>query len=196
MPTRRSWGRWIAAAALAAGAAGCASVPPQTAAERRSLTEAVIADWPEGSRLTAARLLDSYGLPSRIDLDRLVWYGRGDWKRTVLWEKAPYIYGGTAAGELEQTVAYSAPEDKAAALSVLGGRVRASRDGTELSAYSSSEELNFLALNLADEVLRELRDPQDVDSFYERAVRLRDAGKSSAYMQRLLFLPAAARPAR
>jgi hypothetical protein len=54
-------------------------------------------------------------------------------------------------------------------------------------ARSHSEALNRLSLNLADDVAAGRRSPQDADRFFLRTVRLRAAGKSSPYLDQLLF---------
>ncbi|MDD5304050.1 MAG: hypothetical protein PHS14_13195, partial [Elusimicrobia bacterium] len=57
-----------------------------------------------------------------------------------------------------------------------------------LTASSDDESENFLALNLADEVLKGRRTPREASDFRQNAFRLRDAGKSSPYFDRLLFV--------
>lgn len=186
-----------AAAALAlCGAAGCATVPAQTDIERRSLAMSVISRWTDPAQLLALRLMEEHGLPDRIELDRLTWQERGGWKRVVVSARTPCREGGGPDELLEQAVDYAVPVGAEDGLAALGGRVRVSRDGLELSACSASEKLNRLALNLAVDIAREERDPRDVPLFYDRAARLSAAGKSSPYMERLLFVPAAVQPAR
>jgi hypothetical protein len=90
---------------------------------------------------------------------------------------------------LEQTVAYSVPADKRKALAAFSDRVRVSRDGSELAARTTSEELNFLTLNLADEVLKGSRSPEEAQRFYENTMQFSISGKSSRYMQGLIFAP-------
>jgi hypothetical protein len=47
--------------------------------------------------------------------------------------------------------------------------------------------MNFLALNLVDEIATGARSVEDARDFYSKTARLSKAGKSSAYMEGLLF---------
>lgn len=180
----------LAAAALAALAGmGCVTAPKQTAAERRGLAEAAVARWPEPSRLLALRIMEEHGLPERIELDRLLWAGRGEWRDTVVWREAPRGHGCLAEDVLEQSTDYRVPAERAPDLAWLEGRVRILHDGRVLSSCAPDEELNRLALNLADELLWGGREPGTARLLYERVRGLRTAGKSSAYLERLLFAP-------
>jgi hypothetical protein len=51
----------------------------------------------------------------------------------------------------------------------------------------SSDLVNFLALNIADEIIRGRRDVRGAIAFYRRTLDLAAAGKTSPYMTRLLF---------
>jgi hypothetical protein len=174
----------LGVAVLAVLAAGCRTVAPFDISQRGPLAESIIAGWSPASRVTAAGLIEGYGPPDAVALGALGWKNRGGWKRIVLWDANE----SAGAGNLEQTVAYRVPEGRRDALEAFSGRVRVSRDGTELSARSDSEGLNCLALNLADEVGRGVRGPEEARRFYESTVALAAAGKSSRYMQGILFL--------
>jgi hypothetical protein len=133
-------------------------------------------------------LIDEYGPPDGVALAGLGWKGRGRWKRIVVCDaNEDYVADYGSADDLEQTVAYRLPKGSRAALAAFSGSVQASPDGTELSARSNSEGLNYLALNLADQVVRGVRDPRAARRFYRRTVHLAAAGKTSRYMQRILF---------
>jgi hypothetical protein len=88
---------------------------------------------------------------------------------------------------LEQAVDYYVPDSKLAALSRYSHGLVVCADQGELAARSDSEELNRLTLNLADEIVTGKRTPEQAGRFYSDAVELTKAGKSSAYLQRLLF---------
>jgi len=60
-------------------------------------------------------------------------------------------------------------------------------DGPDLAARSNSEELNRLCLNLADDIARGRRTPAEARRFYRRTLSLALSGKSSPYMERLVF---------
>lgn len=142
----------------------------------------VIADWPVVSLRTAEAVIEKYGPPDLAISDRLAWFDNGPWKMTTVYRN-PHEHMDV----LEQTIGYRVPREKVAALAKLDVALRLSRDNRELSATSESEETNFLALNLADEVVREVRSTEEARALYLKTVVQWNAGKSSPYMKGLKF---------
>ncbi|MCX5796813.1 MAG: hypothetical protein NTY77_15065 [Elusimicrobia bacterium] len=185
-------------AALAGLSVACATAPtqPMGAEQRREQAEAVTTRWYTYSEVMALQLIEEYGAPDRIEPDRLTWDHRGPWDKIAVWNAEDYYYSGTMGPDnLEQTLAYEVPADKRKALAAFSAKLKVSKDGKEITVRGNDEALNLLALNLAHELVRGVRDPDDARSFYDRTYRLSLAGKSSDYMERLLFMaPAAASP--
>lgn len=142
----------------------------------------IIADWPVVSLRTAEVVMEKYGPPDLALNDRLSWFDSGPWRITTV-HRDPRAH----LDVLEQTIGYSVPEDKREDLARLDVNLRLSRDNRELSASSEAEETNFLALNLADEVVRDLKTPAEARAAYLKTVVQWNAGKTSPYMKRLLF---------
>jgi hypothetical protein len=157
---------------------------PETRQAGAQEARRAVADWPSGSRSVAEAMIEKYGAPSLAEAGRLTWKDNGSWKRTTVYRNP--VEGGEV---LEQTLGYAVPQDKRADLAKLDIMLRVDREDGELSATSESEETNFLAMNLADEVIREKRTPEDAREFYLSTVKLSRAGKSSPYMQGLMFQP-------
>jgi hypothetical protein len=150
---------------------------------------------PEWSNLSLNMMIDKYGAPDRIEDKRVVWQNKGPWKRIAVWDGMDIYEKYAGVDNIEQTVTYLVPPDRLMAVNDFRDRVRVSADGAELSARSSSEERNCLALNLADEIIHGVKTPDEARGFYVSTLRMADAGKSSPYMQGLLFQsPSPARP--
>lgn len=160
--------------------AGAAAEPPVLVRDEQA--RRLIADWPVVSLRTAEVVIEKYGPPDLAIKDRLAWFDNGPWKMTTV-----YRDPSEHQDVLEQMIAYKVPQDKVAALAKLDVALRLSRDGRELSATSESEETNFLALNLADEVVREKRSSEEARALYLKTVVQWNAGKSSPYIKGLLF---------
>lgn len=175
--------------------AACASVTLRTPESRRYFAEAVTENWSDYSRLQAARLMEEYGPPDKVGHAELVWNDKGVWKRIRVWDVTPYYDSNTGSPNLEQTVSYPVLPETRAQLAALGRKVQVSSDGTELSARGTSETANLLSLNLAEEILAGRRSPADAARFYESMINLSISGKSSPYLERLLFTPRPAGPA-
>ena len=148
--------------------------------------ETVIQNWPEHPRSTARALIAKYGEPDRFTDKDLVWNKNGPWQKTIVHRTAPegFMHGKDI---LEQSIDYTVPEGKIAALKSFDSRLKFDKASGELSSSGESENLNYLALNLADEVVTDKRTPDEARDFYRRTVKLSESGKSSAYMDGFVF---------
>lgn len=172
----------VAAALTSCRSAGPAGAPP-------TAYQAGRAHWSDWSNKSADAVIEKYGPPDRVESKSLVWEDKGRWKRIAVQDRMDFHQTHDAADNIEQTLAYPVPDERREALARLSGRVSVSHDGSELSARSWSEENNLLALNLADEVIRGVKTPDEANDFYAATLRLAAAGKSSPYMRELLFTP-------
>ena len=176
---------FLAAASLIAGMAisGCVPVPRRY---QSALDHERSPDW-DNTALNV--LIEKYGPPDRIEPKRVVWERKGPWKRIAVWDEMDYLQISRDADNIEETIAYLVPESKRKAVENFNKRLKVSPGVAELSARSASEERNFLALNLADEVIQGIRTPEAAKDFYDLTIKLANAGKSSPYMQGLHFQP-------
>lgn len=159
--------------------------------------ETVVQQWPERSRGAALALIEKYGEPDLFDEDSLTWDENGPWDETVVYREAPLVsIEDDGRNILKQSIDYDAdvPEKKIAALGRFDARVEFDPETGELSAQSEGENLNYLALNLADEIVSGKRTADQAKDFYLKTTRLAAAGKMSPYMEGFLF-PRSARPA-
>lgn len=180
----------LAAALLAAMSAACATVSLRSPESRRDFADSVIENWSSYSRLQAAKLMQTYGPPDQVKHAELVWNDKGVWRKIRVWDITPYYDSDVGAPNLEQTISYPVLPELRGQLASLNGKLRVSTDGTELSARGASEESILLTLNLADEIVLGRRTPDEANRFYASTLELSLSGKSSPYMERLLFSPA------
>ena len=151
-------------------------------------------DGPDWENRSLNMMVEKYGRPDRVETNRVVWEKKGPWKRIVVWDDMGVglglgQMGKVADNNIEEILAYMVPEDKRRAVEDFSGRLKVSADGAQLSARSFSEERNFLALNLADEIIRGVKTPAEAKAFDAATLQLADAGKPSPYMKGLLFQP-------
>jgi hypothetical protein len=145
--------------------------------------------WSDWENLSLNAMIEEYGVPTRIETRRVVWEQKGPWKQISVWDELGWNQSLAAYNNLEETISYLVPEDKRKALEDFSKGIIVSANGSELSSQSFSEKRNFLALNLADEIIRNVRNPEDAKSFYALTIKLADAGRTSPYMKGLRFLP-------
>ena len=151
--------------------------------------ESIILSWPTYSYRLARMMIAKYGQPSEARDTRLVWIDNGPWKRTVVYRSDPEAGVFRAGkGRLEQTVAYRVPAGKAEALAKYDKGLEVDAEHGRLTSRSDSETGNFLALNLADEVVKGRRAPKEAADYREKLEKLAPSGKSSSYLDGLMFV--------
>jgi hypothetical protein len=150
--------------------------------------ETVIENWPDASRLIARAMIEKYGEPERFDESALTWDDNGAWKRSVVYRKAaPHFFTMTDKDYLEQTIGYRVPAGKIEDLKRFDKRISVDETGGELSARSDSEPMNYLALNLAEEVITDERSVDNAREFYLKTEELYKSGKVSPYLSGFVF---------
>lgn len=143
--------------------------------------DAIIADWPEPSRLMALAMIERHGPPDRRDEDALTWLGLYRARRTVVHRSS------AGEGVVEQVVLYRVPAEKIGALKAFDSRLIVDRGDAELSVRTDSVRTNFLVLNLAHEIASGFRSASAARRVAEKEMRLAGTGKSSRYRDSLLF---------
>lgn len=186
--------------ALAQNAVESATTPAATAASAApkgpsaaalSWVQKHAADWPEESRQVAAQLITKYGPPAEHSQRRMAWYDNGPWKRTVLHrDGAQHNFAHTHRDILEQTVAYRVPLEKFAELAEFNGSLLPDRTRGELTSISDAEDTNFLALNVAHDLIRGDRTVDQARTYYAQIIRAKMIGEPDRALQGLKFTPA------
>ena len=156
--------------------------------ETAQTPEMAIKDWPQLAQSTARVMIEKYGQPNRFDEEALVWDNNGPWQKTVVHRDAwPHFAGMPDKDYLEQTISYQVPDDKVDAIKRFDSRLDIEQRAGELSSRSESESMNFLALNLADDIVNDKRSVDEARDFYRETVELSKSGKSSRYLDGFVF---------
>jgi hypothetical protein len=137
------------------------------------------AQWSQAAQLATRLMIDKYGPPQWIGADRLEWSGPWPWKRIII-KDAP-------VSPLEEVVTYRVPPGKRDELAKFPHGLLVYADMDELGARSNSEELNRLTLNLASDIATGKMTASQASEAFLKTARLSAAGKSSPYLDRLLF---------
>lgn len=161
-------------------AAGCGSFP-------RAVADKVVDRWSGPSAAAGQILLDQYGVPDDVTPNRLTWRGRGGWKRTVVWNRRPVYRSPADLAVMEQTVDYPLDLMQAVQLLAFSESLVIDLASGELTSRGGHESINFLRLNLADEIARGVTSVPEAQAAYRRVIALTAAGKTSPYTEKLLF---------
>lgn len=148
-----------------------------------------ISDWSDASQLAAKMMTEKYGNPNESTDHMLVWYKNGPWKRTIIYsEETKHIFPVDHVDVMEQVVDYQVPADKFSDLAAYDGSVTVRRTDGELSAKCDKEGANFLALNLANDVITGKKSVTEARAFYATAIKeFALQNKMSPYMGSLQF---------
>lgn len=201
-PTRRRAAGAVCAMLLAS-AAYISCVRPAAKTEMAAATssgqtpEETIRNWPKEVQATAKLLIEGYGAPSRSDADELVWSNNGSWRKTVL-HREGLTQSATGKGKdhLEQFIAYEVPAGKVAELGRFDKRIVVNQAAGEISSRADAETMNFLTLNLANDIVQGQRTVREARAFSAKVKMLEKTGKSSPYLEGFVFAVKMTEPAR
>jgi hypothetical protein len=148
-----------------------------------------IQSWPEASRIAANDMISKYGKPNEVTSHKLIWHNNGPWKRTVIYDKeTKHSFPVEHTDVMEQTIDYKVAASSLDELAEYDGSVTARRTDGELSAKCDKEGANFLAINLANDIITGKKTVAEARSFYATAIKeFALMNKMSPYMQSFQF---------
>lgn len=146
--------------------------------------------WPKASRDAIDFMTKKYGAPAGVTSEMAVWGRTGPWKRTIIYSKEyQHNFPGPHTDVMQQFIDYKAPASEYDELGEYDGSVVMERTSGEMSARCDKEGANFLALNLAHEIVTGKRSVGDARKMYGEQVMAMKAGRPAPYMARLLWTP-------
>lgn len=179
------------AGALASGFLAAATIGMASGAfAQQGSTDAqqIIQDWPDTSKKAANAMIDKYGQPDESTKSMLIWHDNGPWVRTIVYGyEIDHDFPMPHKDVLEQFVHYDVPPDTFDDLAHYDGSVIAERTKGELSARCDKEAANFLALNLAHEVIEGEKSVDEARQAYADAIEQMMAGNPPEIMKGLTF---------
>lgn len=144
--------------------------------------------WPESSKTAISSLTAKYGLPSSVSEDMVVWTSSAPFKRSIVTkEEVNHQFPIQHNDVLTQSVDYRVPLDKVTALSKFDGSIMVDRTRGEISARNEKEEMNILALNLADKIVRGEMTVEQARREYSKNAEAFSAGTSGPMLTSLNF---------
>ncbi len=146
--------------------------------------------WPAASKEAAMFMTKKYGPPAAMSSDMMVWGKTGPWKRTIVYRtEHPHEFPAHHTDVMQQWIDYRAVPGKYNGLATYDGSVVVERTAGEISARCDKEGANFLALNLADEIIRGKRSVTAARKMYGEQIMAMKAMKPAPYTEKLLFGP-------
>lgn len=186
----------VALVALTAGGASAQQMGKEGGANasrmNRAQMERMMSGWPAASKEAATFMTRKYGAPAAMTAEMAVWGKTGPWKRTIVFAREyPHEFPMRHTDVMQQWVDYKAPADKYDDLAMYDGSVVLERTSGEMSARCDKEGANFLALNLADDIVKGKRTVADARRMYGEQIMAMKAMKPAPYTEKLMFAPMA-----
>jgi hypothetical protein len=156
----------------------------------------VIEYWPEVPRNVANEMITKYGQPDGVTPSRLIWENRGPWREIIVYRnEVQHNFPTPHTDVLEQVINYQVPAELFDELAAYDGSVIVERTRGTMAARCDKEAANFLALNLAHDIVTGEKTVEEARAAYAQAVAALQRGERPLYTQGLQFRPPVARAA-
>ncbi|MBC7381782.1 MAG: hypothetical protein H7296_02170 [Bacteroidia bacterium] len=147
--------------------------------------------WPEASRMAVEEITAKYGKADIIAPDEMIWMNKGIWKKICINKKdIKHSFPIEHTDMMQTTIMYKVPEDKMDELGAFDGSVTFDRTQGFMSARCDKEANNFLALNLAHDIITGKKTVEMARMAYGDIIKEKMNGGNPEYMQKLTFATA------
>jgi len=185
---RRSFLKVATAGSFAVAAGGLSATAARAQAMGPGQADKIIQDWPETATMAAKAMIEKYGTPNEATPSLLIWYNNGPWKRTIVYkEEIDHDFPMPHKDVLEQVINYEVPPEKFDDLAQYDGSVIVERTKGEISARCDKEGANFLALNLANDIVQGSKSVEEARKSYGEAMMKMMEGSPPEAVQKLTF---------
>jgi hypothetical protein len=145
-------------------------------------------DWPQASQKAAREIMDKYGVPSEVTKDMLIWNNNGIWLKTIVYkEEVKHNFPSPHTDVVEQWINYGMLPDKFDPLAKFDGSITTNRTNGTISSRCDREAMNFLALNLAHEIVMGVKSVTQARFDYATQAQEFNKGEKPSYTQKLIF---------
>lgn len=144
--------------------------------------------WSNASMMAVQMMKKQYGEPNEKTATMMMWHNTGQWSHTVVYAKEfKHDFPMPHTDVMEQWINYNVPPAKFTELAMYDGSVTCNRTNGTISARCDKEGANFLAINLANDIITGKKDVKSARDFYATSVKEFINGGKPAYMQKLQF---------
>jgi hypothetical protein len=144
--------------------------------------------WPMTSQQVARTTIEKYGQPTESTPSMLVWKNISAFKRIVIYrEEVNHKFPMLHKDVIEHVVDYKVPFNRVEELVKFDGSIIYNRTAGELSARGDNEAMNFIALNLANDIITNKRQAEEARIEFGRLAVDHMNGNQNVYTQSLQF---------
>lgn len=147
-----------------------------------------ISNWPETAQEAAKAMMEKYGEPDEQVESMLIWKNTGPFIKTIVYkDEVQHNFPMPHKDVLEQIINYDVPADMFDELARYDGSVIAERTKGTLAARCDKEGANYLALNLAHDIVEGKRNVDESRQYYADAIMRMMKGEKDSYLTGLKF---------
>ena len=155
---------------------------------KKTMMMADVNGWPEASKMAVKEITDKYGKPDGVTKDELIWMNKGVWKKICINKKeSKHSFPIEHTDMMQTSISYKVPMDVMDELGKFDGSVTFDRTQGIMSARCDKEGNNFLALNLANDIITGKKSVEEARKAYGDIVKEKMNGANPVYMQKLTF---------
>lgn len=183
---KKAIGIGLSAALVLAVAATAQQTRTQSAAGENLLLD--VSDWPEPAQNAVDAMTSQYGPPDGITSDHVIWLDQDPWVEIIVRsDPIDHDFPKPHKDVLEQVIPYDVPADKFDELAEFDGSIIVEKTRGTMSARCDKEPMNFLALNLAHDIIQGNKTVDQARQAYADIVKDFMAGDKHPYTQELQF---------
>lgn len=158
------------------------------AAMQAQNTNQKVNSWPDTSHEVAHKMIEKYGEPTQQTDDMLIWKNTGPYTHTIVYkEEIQHDFPMPHKDVLEQVINYDVPVEKFSDLARYDGSVIVERTKGTMAARCDKEAANFLALNLAHDIIKGKRTVEEARKMYAETIMKMMQGEEHQYLKELAF---------
>lgn len=163
---------------------------PDIAASSDGNYEKVVSNWNKESQMAVEEIVLKYGEPTGITPEELIWSNTGVWEKiSVTKMESKHSFPIEHTDMMQTTIKYKVPVDKMDELGMFDGSVTFDRTQGTMSARCDLEANNFLALNLANDIIANKKNVEQARDAYAAIIKQKMSGENPEYMNKLTFSP-------
>ncbi|WP_296622132.1 hypothetical protein [Marivirga sp.] len=156
--------------------------------EKYTATSDDMEGWSDASKMAVMSMKKKYGEPVEKNSEMMMWKKTGQWKQTVVYaQEFDHDFPLPHTDVMQQWIDHEVPPKKFTELANFDGSVVANRTNGVISARCDLEGANFLAINLAHDIIEGNKSVENAREFYATAMKEMINGGKPDYIQKLQF---------
>ncbi len=145
-------------------------------------------NWPKSCQMAVEEITKKYGKPNGIMADELIWTNAGVWKKISITKvESKHNFPIEHTDMMQTTIMYKVPQTKMDELAMFDGSIVIDRTQGTISVRCDKEANNFLALNLANDIITNKISVEQARLAYGNIIKQKMRGENPEYMEKLIF---------